>query len=219
MSLNVGIYVRVVLCNVMGAVSLFFFLLRIIFSVSKKNPDMTLERHLIKLWLRNMYQSLAPMKSRFRVVSQQLIDSSKWHFGGAKTSFPGRGNRLVWLGGEIGGSDTRRWNLMKSIGQGDIFFSKIGISVLCSSTASSGSRRQWTKVSFRERKREEMREEIRQRGEETSWAPGHLTTKTWDFSPSVFSSEPGTSRTRIFLNCPSSTGTLCSHINYPSTPP
>lgn len=53
------------------------------FSVYKKSthPDMTLERHLIILQLRNMYQSLPPMKSGFRVVRQQLIDSRKWNRG------------------------------------------------------------------------------------------------------------------------------------------
>lgn len=51
------------------------------FSVNKKStyPDMTLERHLIILWLRNMYQSLSAMKNGFRVVRQQLIDSGKWN--------------------------------------------------------------------------------------------------------------------------------------------
>lgn len=36
----------------------------------------------------------------------------------------------------------------------------------------------------------------------------------WFFS-STFSSEPGTSGTRLFLNCPTSTGTPCSHIFHP----
>lgn len=42
--------------------------------------------------------------------------------GGAKTCFPGLRNSLVWLGGEIGGSDTiyvRGWEIMKAIGGGE----------------------------------------------------------------------------------------------------
>lgn len=71
-----------------------------------------------------MYQSLAPMKSGFRVVSQQLIDSGEWKqgcWGLLKYAFQESWNSLIRLGGEIGGSDTRGWDLMKETGQtGDL---------------------------------------------------------------------------------------------------
>ena len=71
----------VVQCNGLGFVLFFssFGEARMISPSIKEatHPNMTLERHLIILWLRNMYQSLPPMKSGFRVVRQQLIDSSK----------------------------------------------------------------------------------------------------------------------------------------------
>lgn len=63
-----------------------------------------------------------------------------------------------------------------------------------------------------------QRKKNRHRGREAEGQSDKAHTlnidNVWFFS-STFSSEHGTSSTRLFLNCPSSTGTSCSHIFHP----
>lgn len=61
------------------------------------------------------------------------------------------------------------------------------------------------------RDKKALRKTKEKRQRERDWAHTLNIDNVWFFY-STFASESGTSSTRLFLNCPSSTGTSCSHI-------
>lgn len=101
-----------------------------------------MERHLIILWVRNLYQILPPMKKEGFRIRQQLIDSSKWKQRPLvfKDMFPRNKNKLseVEWNDEISSSDVRYVHITTTAENtlGDLF--------QCSSTAPSGpTQSQW----------------------------------------------------------------------------